>query len=79
MDFKAFIIPISIIMTQVLKNYMPNKYAPLVSMAVGLLCGLGFAFHYNQDMFVLAFEGLIYGASASGFYDMGATAFKGGN
>lgn len=77
MDFNLFIVPITAIVTQVLKNYIPTKHVPLVAMAIGGIAGLAFGLYYGGDVFVDVFTGVVYGASASGLYDAVASQVKG--
>ena len=77
MDFNLFIVPITAIATQVLKNYIPTKHVPLVAMAIGGIAGLAFGLYYGGDTFVDVFTGVVYGASASGLYDAVASQAKG--
>lgn len=77
MDFNLFIVPITAIATQVLKNYIPTKHVPLVAMAIGGISGLAFGLYYGGDAFVDVFTGVVYGASASGLYDAVASQVKG--
>jgi len=79
MEFNLFIIPLTMIITQLLKGYVPAKYVPFLAVLIGLLAGLGYGLYYGGDMFYHSFEGALYGASASGIYDVGASKIKGGN
>lgn len=77
MEFNLFIIPLTMIVTQLLKGYVPSKYVPVLAIVIGLLAGLAYGGYYGGDLFAQAFEGLVYGASASGLYDIGASQLKG--
>ena len=77
MEFNLFIIPLTMIITQLLKGYVPNKYVPFLAVLIGLLAGLGYGAYYGGDLFAQAFEGLVYGASSCGLYDIGASQIKG--
>ena len=77
MEFNLFIITLTMIITQLLKSYVPNKYVPFLAVLIGLLAGLCYGAYYGGDLFAQAFEGLVYGASASGIYDIGASQIKG--
>ena len=77
MEFNLFIIPLTMIITQLLKGYVPTKYVPFLAVLIGSLAGLGYGMYYGGDLFTQAFEGLVYGASASGLYDVGASQTKG--
>ena len=63
-----FIIPITMIVTELLKQYIPTKYVPLLAVCIGLLSGLAYGYYYGQDLFVHGVQGFIYGASATGLY-----------
>ena len=77
MEFNLFIIPLTMIITQLLKGYVPNKYVPFLAVLIGMLAGLGYGAYYGGDLFAQAFEGLVYGASSCGLYDIGASQIKG--
>ena len=77
MEFNLFIIPLTMIITQLLKGYVPTKYVPFLAVLIGLLAGLGYGAYYGGDLFAQAFEGLVYGASSCGLYDIGASQIKG--
>ena len=76
MEFNLFIIPLTMIITQLLKGYVPTKYVPFLAVLIGLLAGLGYGAYYGGDLFAQAFEGLVYGASSCGLYDIGASQIK---
>jgi hypothetical protein len=73
MEFNIFIIPVTLIIVQLLKRIekLDNNYLPFIAVSLGLVMGLLYGLYYNQDLFVHAFYGLVYGASASGIYDVG--------
>lgn len=77
MEFNLFIIPLTMIITQLLKGYVSSKYVPFLAVLIGLVAGLAYGAYYGGDLFAQAFEGLVYGASASGIYDIGASQIKG--
>ena len=70
MEFNLFIIPITMIVAQLAKTYIPAKHIPLFAIIFGLLAGLVYGWYYGQDLFVHGVQGAIYGASASGVYDL---------
>ena len=76
MEFNLFIIPLTMIITQLLKGYVPSKYVPFLAVLIGLLAGLGYGAYYGGDLFAQAFNGLVYGASSCGLYDIGASQIK---
>ncbi|HFI0463195.1 TPA: hypothetical protein ACGO1T_000539 [Streptococcus suis] len=71
MEYNLFIIPITMIITELLKQYIPSRWVPLFSVALGLIAGLAFGAYYQQDLFVHGVQGLIYGATATGIYRTG--------
>ena len=77
MEFNLFIVPITAIAVQVLKQYVPSKHVPLVALAIGGIAGLAFGLYYGGDVFEQSFTGLVYGASASGLYDVVVNQAKG--
>ena len=70
MEFNLFIVPITMIVAQLAKTYVPSKHIPLFAIVFGLLAGLAYGQYYSQDLFVHAVQGLIYGASSAGIYDL---------
>lgn len=77
MEFNLFIVPITMIVAQLAKTYIPTKHIPLFAIIFGLLAGLAYGQYYGQDLFVHAVQGLVYGASASGIYDLTKSALGG--
>ena len=57
---------------------LESKYLAFVAVVFGsLFCAL-YGFVYKGDIFVNAFEGLLYGASASGMWDAATNTLKEG-
>ena len=77
MEFNLFIVPITGIAVQVLKQYVPSKHVPLVALAIGGIAGLAFGLYYGGDVFEQVFTGMVYGASSSGLYDVVTSQVKG--
>lgn len=77
MEFNLFIIPLTMIITQLLKKRVSTDNVPFLAISIGLLAGLAYGAYYGGDLFAQAFEGFVYGASASGIYDVGASKIKG--
>ena len=77
MEFNLFIVPITAIAVQVLKQYVPSKHVPLVALAIGGIAGLAFGLYYGGDVFEQVFTGIVYGSSASGLYDAVTNQVKG--
>ena len=77
MEFNLFIVPITAIAVQILKQYVPSKHVPLVALAIGGVAGLAFGLYYGGDVFEHVFTGIVYGASSSGLYDVVTSQVKG--
>ena len=70
MEFNIFIAPLTMTVVELFKRFgAQSKYLALVA----VLCGAGFralyGFIYKGDLISNVFQGLLYGASASGVYD----------
>ena len=76
MEFNLFIVPITAIAVQVLKQYVPSKHVPLVALAIGGIAGLAFGLYYGGDVFEHVFTGIVYGSSSSGLYDVVTSQIK---
>jgi hypothetical protein len=50
---------------------LPSKYAPLVSLGIGILVGIGVAITSEQTILYGVVLGVCFGLSASGIYDIG--------
>lgn len=70
MEFNLFIVPITMIVAQLAKTYVPSKHIPLFAIVFGLVAGAVYGAYYGEDLFVHAVQGLIYGASSAGVYDL---------
>ena len=77
MEFNLFIVPITMVATQLAKTYVPSKHLPLFAVVFGLLSGLSYGAYYGQDLFVHGVQGLIYGASSAGIYDLAKSTLGG--
>lgn len=78
MEFNLFIIPMTLIIVELAKGLEINKkYLPIVSVALGAILGAAFSFYYGADLFTHIVQGVVYGASASGIYDMTKIAKEG--
>ena len=78
MEFNLFIIPMTLIIVELAKGLEINKkYLPLLSVLLGAILGIVFSFYYGADLFTHVVEGVVYGASASGIYDMSKIAKEG--
>ena len=77
MDFNIFIAPITMIAVEMAKRTgIDKKYLAFVAVVFGALFGALYGFIYKGDIFVNAFEGLLYGASASGMWDVATKTLK---
>lgn len=75
MEFNLFIVPLTLIIVELAKGLeLDKKYLPLISVALGAILGGAFSFYYGADLFTHIVQGIVYGASASGLYDMAASA-----
>ena len=76
-DYKGIaLIPIITILVDVIKKAgLPSKFAPLMSLILGVVFGL--IFENSGDVKIAIITGLIMGMSASGLYSGGKEASKG--
>lgn len=75
MEFILFIIPMTLIIVELAKNLeVSKKYLPLISVVLGAILGGVFSVYYGLDVFPHIVQGVVYGASASGIYDMAKSA-----
>lgn len=73
MEFTMFIIPMTMILVQLVKNFelvQEKKILPVIATFIGGVLGFGFGMYYGGDYFQLVVQGVIYGATASGVYDI---------
>lgn len=56
---------------------LPSKYAPALSLGLGVLAGLGIAAQANDPLFTGLPVGILLGASACGIYDAGKKSVGG--
>lgn len=78
MEFNIFIAPLTMIMVEMFKRFgLESKYLAFVAVICGALFGAVYGFIYKGDIFTNAFEGLLYGASASGVWDAATKTIKG--
>ena len=77
MELNVFIAPITMIVIELVKRLgLESKYLAFVAVIFGALFGALYGFIYKGDIFVNAFEGLLYGASASGMWDAATKTLK---
>lgn len=77
MDWNLFIIPLTIITTQIVKGFEVNKrWLPVVAVAIGGALGAVFGAYYQVDYLEHIVSGIVYGASAAGLYDVGEAATR---
>ncbi|MGK0466029.1 hypothetical protein [Clostridium sp.] len=76
-DYKGIaLIPIITILVDVIKKAgLPNNFAPLISLILGVVFGL--IFENSGDVKTAIITGLIMGMSASGLYSEGKEASRG--
>ena len=71
----AIVIAIIVALGEVLKGLkVPSKFLPFINIIFGI--GIAFALSYNGEIVSTVFEGLVYGLSASGLYDVGLKPMK---
>ena len=70
----AFLIGVVVALVQLAKQFVPNKYLPLVSLALGIVAGI---FYVGGDMKEQIMWGIVIGLSASGLYDQSKIITKG--
>lgn len=71
MEFSLFIIPLTMIFTQLIKSSpLKNEWLPHVAVITGGILGSIYALYYGGDLLDLIVQGIVYGASASGIYDL---------
>lgn len=71
MEFSLFIVPLTYIVVELLKNVITDKkFLPHISCAIGGVLGAVFAVYYGGDVLYLIVQGIVFGASASGIYDL---------
>lgn len=72
MEFNLFIVPLTMIFTQLLKSTPLNKtWLPHAAVLIGGVLGAVYAVYYGGDVLINVVEGITYGAAASGIYDVG--------
>jgi hypothetical protein len=70
----AFLIGVVVALTQLAKQFVPTKYIPLVSLALGIVAGI---FYVGGDIKEQIMWGIVIGLSASGLYDQSKIITKG--
>jgi len=50
---------------------LPSKYAPLASLGIGILAGIGVAFTNGQTVLYGVVLGIVFSLSSCGLYDIG--------
>lgn len=75
MQWNLFIVPLTAIFVQIMKPYIKdNRLLPALAVVAGAVMGACFAFYYGADFVEHIVGGIVYGASASGVYDLIANA-----
>jgi hypothetical protein len=64
------IIPIIIALVQMFKmtNWVKDRFAPFLAVALGILLAFLFAEDFSHDWSAIIFTGIVYGLSSSGLY-----------
>lgn len=71
MEFSLFIIPLTMIFTQLIKSTpLNNTWLPHAAVLIGGVLGAIYSLYYGGDVLVSLVEGITYGAAASGIYDV---------
>lgn len=79
MDYNMLIAPATLISVQLIKQSdIPRKWMPLIACGVGMILGVAWAAVQSPipealEWFGFVIQGLIYGASAAGIYDVTQT------
>lgn len=74
MEWNLFIVPLTGIFVQLLKTLsVDRKWMPLIAVIFGGLLGGVFAASYQADAVMHVVQGVMYGASAAGIYDVVAS------
>lgn len=71
MEWNLFIVPLTAIFVQLLKSTELNKkWYPVIAVLFGGILGVVYGLYYHQEILTHVVNGIIYGASASGIYDL---------
>lgn len=77
MEWNLFIIPLTMILTQIIKGFeIDKRWLPVVAVAIGGSLGALFGAYYQVDYLEHIVSGIVYGASAAGLYDVGEAATR---
>lgn len=84
MEWNIFILPLTLIFTELAKRTMKpeSKLLPWIAVSLGAILGLIYGLIESTNpagLMRYIVEGIIYGASASGIYDVSASALKSQN
>lgn len=69
----ALLIAVIVALTQLMKNFIPNKYLPGLSLVLGVITGI---FYVEGDIKTQIMYGLMIGLSASGLFDQSKIVTK---
>jgi hypothetical protein len=64
----AAVVPIIVAITQMFKFWIPSKFIPFISLAVGVGITFLLADDFRADLGGLILTGILFGLSASGLY-----------
>lgn len=75
---KTLTVPAIMIIIEAIKRtgLVNKKWLPLISVSLGIAMGVVFAVMDPDNAFVNILYGILYGGSASGLYDLGASQKK---
>lgn len=73
MDFNMLIMPVVIVVVEVIKRTekISKNWLPAVAVGTGIVIGAVFALIEPEKAVEHVINGLLYGASAAGIYDLG--------
>ena len=77
MEWNLFIIPLTMILTQIIKGFeVDTRWLPVAAVVIGGALGALFGSYYQVDYLEHIVSGMVYGASAAGLYDVGEAATR---
>ena len=78
MEFTAYIVPATMVLTELVKRltFIDKNYLPHIAVGLGTVMGAIYGVAYGGDLFQHIFLGGLFGASASGVYDVIIDPFK---
>ena len=78
MKWELFIIPLTMIFTEIIKRIWgeDKRWLPAVAVLIGGLLGALYGVYYGDDIMQFIVLGITYGATAAGIYDIGEMVFQ---